>query len=104
MTVISMVQGYASFQYVRLAGAGVLLIGSVLLGVIILRARLLPWWCGVLLIVAFPLGHFANALFGAAENLLLALLWGSIGVALLSRREGVAESVARQPAQARLTS
>jgi hypothetical protein len=100
MTVISMVQGYASFQYVRLAGAGVMLVGSVLLGVIILRARLLPWWCGVLLIVAFPLGHFANALFGAVENLLLALLWGSIGFALLSRREGVAESVTTQPAQA----
>jgi hypothetical protein len=98
--VISMVQGYASFQTVRLAGAGVLLVGSVLLGVIILRARLLPWWCGVLLIVAFPLGHFANAIFGAAENLLLALLWGSIGVALLSRREGVAEPVATQPARA----
>jgi hypothetical protein len=100
MTVISMVQGYASFQYVRLAGAGVMLVGSVLLGVVILRARLLPWWCGVLLIVAFPLGHFANALFGAVENLLLALLWGSVGVALLSRREGVAESVTTQPAQA----
>ena len=42
MTVISMVQGYASFLTVRLAGAGVLLVGSVLLGVIILRARLLP--------------------------------------------------------------
>ena len=100
MTVISMVQGYASFLTVRLAGAGVLLVGSVLLGVIILRARLLPWWCGVLLIVAFPLGHFANALFGAAENLLLALLWGSTGVALLSRREGAAEAVGTQPAQA----
>ena len=100
MTVISMVQGYASFLTVRLAGAGVLLVGSVLLGVIILRARLLPWWCGVLLIVAFPLGHFANAIFGAAENLLLALLWGSVGVALLSRREGVAEPVATQPARA----
>jgi hypothetical protein len=100
MTVISMVQGHASFLTIRLAGAGVLLVGSVLLGVIILRARLLPWWCGVLLIVAFPLGHFANALFGAAENLILALLWGSIGVALLSRREGVAESVARQSAKA----
>jgi hypothetical protein len=37
---------------------------------------LLPWWCGVLLIVTFPLGHFANALFSSAENLLLALLWG----------------------------
>jgi hypothetical protein len=100
MTVISMVQGYASFLTVRLAGAGVLLVGSVLLGVIILRARLLPWWCGVLLIVTFPLGHFANAIFGAAENLLLALLWGSMGVALLSRREGVAEPVATQPARA----
>jgi hypothetical protein len=100
MTVISMVQGHASFLTIRLAGAGVMLVGSVLLGVIILRARLLPWWCGVLLIVAFPLGHFANALFGAAENLILALLWGSIGVALLSRREGVAESVARQSAKA----
>jgi hypothetical protein len=100
MTVISMVQGYASFLTVRLAGAGVLLVGSVLLGVIILRARLLPWWCGVLLIVAFPLGHFANAIFGAAENLLLALLWGSVGFALLSRREGVAEPVATQPARA----
>ena len=100
MTVISMVQGQASFTTVRLAGAGVLLVGSVLLGVIILRARLLPWWCGVLLIVAFPLGHFANALFGAVENLLLALLWGSVGVALLSRREGAAEAVGTQPAQA----
>jgi hypothetical protein len=100
MTVISMVQGHASFLTVRLAGAGVLLVGSVLLGVIILRARLLPWWCGLLLIVAFPLGHFANAIFGAAENLLLALLWGSMGVALLSRREEVADRVATQPAQA----
>ncbi len=99
MTVISMVQGHASFLTVRLAGAGVLLIGSVLLGVIIIRARLLPWWCGVLLIVAFPLGHFANAIFGAAENLLLALLWGSVGIALLLRRQGVADPVATQPAQ-----
>ena len=104
MTVISMVQGYASFLTVRLAGAGVLLVGSVLLGVIILRARLLPWWCGVLLIVAFPLGHFANAIFGAAENLLLALLWGSMGVALLSRREGVAEAVGDAACAGRLTS
>jgi hypothetical protein len=100
MTVISMVQGHASFLTVRLAGAGVLLVGSVLLGVIIIRARLLPWWCGVLLIVAFPLGHFANAVFGAAENLLLALLWGSVGIALLLRRQGVGDPVATLPAQA----
>ena len=96
LTVISMVQGQASLLTVRLAGAGVLLIGSALLGVIIIRARLLPWWCGVLLIVAFPLGDQANAIFSSAENLLLALLWGSIGVALLSRRQGFGEPVATQ--------
>ena len=96
LTVISMVQGQASLLTVRLAGAGVLLIGSALLGVIIIRARLLPWWCGVLLIVAFPLGDQANAIFSSAENLLLALLWGSIGVALLSRRQGFGEPVAIQ--------
>jgi len=100
ITVISIVQGHASLLNSRLAGGVVLLIGSVLLGVIILRARLFPWWCGVLLIVAFPLGDVANALFGAAENLLLALLWGSVGIALLSRREGVADPVPTQPAQA----
>jgi hypothetical protein len=99
MTVISMVQGHPSFLTVRLAGAGVLLVGSVLLGMIIIRARLLPWWCGVLLIVTFPLGHFANAIFGAAENLLLALLWGSVGIALLTRRQGVAAPAATQAAE-----
>jgi hypothetical protein len=98
MTVISMVQGHPSFLTVRFAGAGVLLVGSVLLGVIIIRARLLLWWCGVLLIVTFPLGHFANAIFGAAENLLLALLWGSMGIALLTRRQGATEPVATQTA------
>jgi hypothetical protein len=100
ITVISMAQGHASLLTVRLGAGVVLLIGSALLGVIILRARLLPWWCGVLLIVAFPLGAVANAIFSSAENLLLALLWGSMGIALLSRREGVADPVATQPAQA----
>jgi hypothetical protein len=98
LTVISMVQGQASLLTVRLAAAGLLLIGSALLGVIIIRARLLPWWCGVLLIVAFPLGDQANAIFSSAENLLLALLWGSVGVALMSRRQVVDKPVLTQPA------
>jgi hypothetical protein len=38
-----------------------------------------------LLIVAFSLGDVANAIFSSAENLLLALLWGSVGFALLSQ-------------------
>jgi Co/Zn/Cd efflux system component len=98
MTVISMVQGQRSLLPVRLTGAGLVLVGSALLGVIIIRARLLPWWCGVLLIVTFPLGHFANALFSSAENLLLALLWGSIGIALLVRRQEVDKPLLTQSA------
>jgi hypothetical protein len=97
---ISMAAGQESLSNVRIGGGLAVLIGSVLLGVIILRARMLPWWCGVLLIVAFPLGDVANAIFSAAESLLLALLWGSVGVALLARREGVAEPAVTRPAQA----
>ena len=98
VTVISTVQGQRSLLPVRLTGAGLVLVGSALLGVIIIRARLLPWWCGVLLIVTFPLGHFANALFSSAENLLMALLWCSVGVALLIRHQEVDEPVLTQSA------
>jgi hypothetical protein len=99
VTMISMVLGQATLLNVRLPGAVLLIIGSILLGVIIIRARLLPWWCGVLLIVAFPLGDVANAIFSSAEDLLLALLWGSVGVALLTGRQGVAEAGSTQPAE-----
>jgi hypothetical protein len=97
---ISMAAGQESLGNVRIGGGLAVLIGSVLLGVIVLRARILPWWCGALLIVAFPLGDVANAIFSAAENLLLALLWGSVGVALFARREGVNDPAVTQPAQA----
>jgi hypothetical protein len=99
VTLISMVQDFEYLLTIRIGAAGLVLIGSLLLGVIILRARLLPWWCGVLLIVAFPLGDVANAIFGSAENLLLALLWGSVGVALVARRHEAVEVAASQPAQ-----
>ena len=96
---ISMAAGQESLGNVRIGGGLAVLIGSVLLGVIILRARMLPWWCGVLLIVAFPLGDVANAIFSSAESLLLALLWGSVGVGLLTRREEAAEGFASQAAR-----
>jgi hypothetical protein len=98
ITLISMVRDFEYLLTVRIGAAGLVLIGSLLLGVIIIRAKLLPWWCGVLLIIAFPLGDVANAIFSSAENLLLALLWGSMGIVLLSRRQGVAESVISQTA------
>jgi hypothetical protein len=82
---------------IRIAAGIVLLVGSALLGIAVLLARLLPWWCGVLLIVAFPLGDVANALFPVAENLLLALLWGSIGLALRQPRPAPADPLVPTP-------
>jgi hypothetical protein len=99
ITLISMIQDFEYLLTVRIGAAGLILLGSLLLGVIIIRARLLPWWCGVLLIIAFPLGDVANAVFSSAENFLLALLWGSMGVALLSRRRAVAQPSMTQAAQ-----
>ena len=97
---VSLVQGERSLVMVRIGVILVILIGSVILGFVVLRTRLLPWWCGVLLIIAFPLGHFANMLlFRSAENILLALLWGSVGFALLARANAPAELGVRQPAQ-----
>ena len=82
------IAGSRILQEVRIGAAVVLLVGSALLGIAVLRARLLPWWCGVLLIVAFPLGDVVNQVFAGAEGILLAALWGSVGVALLRRSAG----------------
>ena len=45
---------------VRFVGAAIL-VGSIVLGLMTIRARILPWWCGALIIVGFPLGDFSNA-------------------------------------------
>ena len=83
VSAIGTVQGGQALLTVRLAGAVAILIGSILLGAMIIRARVVPWWCGVLLIVAFPLGDLSNAVVRGGEGILLGLLWGSVGYALL---------------------
>jgi hypothetical protein len=55
VTAISALQGGQSLLTVRLTGGVAVLIGLILLGVMTIRTRIVPWWCGVLLIVAFPL-------------------------------------------------
>ena len=94
---VSMAVGGRALTEVRIAGAVTLLAGSALLGVATLRARLVPWWCGLLLIIAFPLGDVANQVFGGAEGLLLALLWGSVGAALLRSAGSLTQAVGPQP-------
>jgi hypothetical protein len=95
----SVVAGAAVLQPVRLAGATAVLVGSILLGAMIVRARVLPWWCGVLIIIGFPLGDFSNAVVRGGEGIVLGIVWGLVGYALLSARGAVAEPVAERPSR-----
>ncbi len=70
------------------------LIGFVLYGVATLQARVLPWWCGVAIIVGlpvriamFPVDPWGLVVFG--------LLWLALGGVLWSRREASTEQPAR---------
>jgi hypothetical protein len=85
LSLANLLQGDRVLLQVRQIAGLSLLIGSALLGVLVLITRVLPWWCGVLLIVAFPLGDVVNALFSGGEGILLALAWGAVGGALLAR-------------------
>ena len=70
--------------FARLMGGLAVLIGSILLGVMTLYARMLPWWCGVLLILGFPLDDLLD--WGVlSESIVFAVVWGSLGYALFSR-------------------
>jgi hypothetical protein len=95
--VTTLVGGQAPLYAVRISivGALAVLIGSVLLGAMTLRARVLPWWCGVLLIVGFPLSLASEVAFSAAGGIVLGIVWGLIGYALLSLRGAVEEQPSR---------
>jgi hypothetical protein len=81
---------------VRLVGGLAVLVGSILLGAMTLRAQLLPWWCGVLLIVGFPLGDLLEGVVGVgSESIVLGIVWGAIGYALLSQGSAAAERPSR---------
>ncbi len=85
VTAVSTLVGGEALFVVRLIAALAVIIGSILLGGMTLRARVLPWWCGVLLIVGFPLGDVVNTVIGeGSEAIVLGLLWGLVGYALLS--------------------
>lgn len=85
VTTVSVLVGGEALSTVRLIGALAVLIGSALLGAMTIRARVLPWWCGVLLIVGFPLGDVAEEMVAmGSEGLVFAIVWSLVGYALLS--------------------
>jgi hypothetical protein len=65
-------------------GLWVALLGYLLMGIATLRLRVLPQWCGALLIVSFPI---AIALGDFGGGAVLGLLWLAVGYALLSQHD-----------------
>lgn len=69
-----------------------LFVGLVLLGGTTLRARVLPQWCGVLLIVSLPLATgIAIPLGNYGEYLVFGLVWLALGYALWRQRSVAAQ-------------
>ena len=67
------------------------MIGFVLYGVATLRARVLPRWCGVALIVAFP----AAIASGTYAYFWLGLVWLALGYLLWRKRSTATERSSR---------
>jgi hypothetical protein len=87
VTAATTLAGGEALYNVRLVGGLAVLIGSILLGAMILRARVLPWWCGVLLIIGFPLSDVLDGIVArGTEAIVFGILWGLVGYALLSLR------------------
>ena len=85
VTAVTVLLGSEALYSFRLIGGLAVFIGSILLGAMTLRARVVPWWCGVLLIVGFPLGDVVDTAIGeGSEAIVLGILWGLVGYALLS--------------------
>jgi len=98
ITVIAIISGDALGEVVLgtifISGMLGWLVGFPLLGIATLRARMLPRWCGVLLLAFFPLFLFLLASYGWG-GIALGLLWLMLGYALLSQRDAADQNPVR---------
>jgi hypothetical protein len=71
--------------FLVMVGALVILVGLALYGISTVRARVLPLWCGMVLIatlpIAIPLGPYTNVWFGLVWLALGYMLWLRKGLA-----------------------
>jgi hypothetical protein len=71
------------------------LVGLALLGSATLRARVLPRWCGLVLIAGYPLTVVIDIATGGAGGILLGIVWALVGYALLSNTGASAQQPSR---------
>jgi hypothetical protein len=94
--VVLTLSGSQSFYWILDIGTLGVLLGFVLYGAATLRARVLPLWCGVLIIICLPV-RIAMFPVDPWGLVVLGVLWLALGYALWSRRG----SVAAQPSHVR---
>ena len=88
------VLGEAFLGTIFISGVLGWLVGFPLLGIATVRARVLPRWCGVLLIAYFPLFGFLLSSYGWG-GIALGLLWVALGYVLWSWSGTAAEHPSR---------
>lgn len=71
--------GANSLGFAFLGGALLALIGYIILGIMTLRGKILPSWCGLALILGFPLSVFLSTFGG---GILFGLTWLGVGFVL----------------------
>jgi hypothetical protein len=89
--VVTILAGREALDAVFPIGVLAIVVGSILLGAMTIRARMLPWWYGVLLIVGFPLSVASDVAIRGAGGIALGIVWALVGYALLSQRGTVAQ-------------
>ena len=93
-TVATALAGREALSAVFLIGFLATLVGLVLLGAAVLHARILPSWCGILLIAGFPLSAILDVLANVGGEL-LGVIWTLVGYALLSNGRASARQSTR---------
>ncbi len=91
----TLVTGREALDAVFPVGSLASLVGLVLSGSATLRARVLPRWCGVLLIAGYPLTVLFDIFTGGAGGILLGIVWALVGYALLSNTSASAQQPSR---------
>jgi hypothetical protein len=79
------------------AGLGLFGVGFVFFGAVMIWARSMPIWCGVLIILGLLIALLASVVISVGASIVLGLMWLALGYALLSQSSDVAE----QPSRAR---
>ena len=93
---VTILAGKEALDAVFPIGSLAALVGVVLLGSASLRARVLPRWCGLVLIAGYPLTVFADIATGGAGGIVLGIVWGLVGYALLSNSSSSSSAPAQQ--------